>query len=125
LRKVIATPKSPKTIGPYSQAIKANGFVFVSGQLPIDPASGLMPEGGVREQARIVLENVKVILEAAGSSLAKTVKTTLYLQSMNDFDAVNGIYSLVFPSAPPVRSTVEVARLPKSARLEIEVIALV
>jgi 2-iminobutanoate/2-iminopropanoate deaminase len=102
-----------------------NGFVFVSGQLPIDPASGLMPEGGIREQARIVLENVKVILEAAGSSLAKTVKTTLYLQSMDDFDAVNGIYSLVFPSAPPARSTVEVARLPKNARLEIDVIALV
>jgi 2-iminobutanoate/2-iminopropanoate deaminase len=124
LKDVIATTKSAKAIGPYSQAIKANGFVFVSGQLAIDPVSGLLIEGDAALQVELVLENLKAILEAAGSLLAKTVKTTVYLKDMNDFARVNEIYGRVFSSAPPARSTVEVARLPKDARVEIDLIAL-
>lgn len=124
MKDVISTSRSPKAIGPYSQAIKANGFVFVSGQLQIDPVSGLLTEGNAALQAEVVLENLKGILEAAGSSLAKTVKTTIYLKDMNDFVAVNEIYGRAFSAAPPARATVEVARLPKDARIEIDLIAL-
>jgi 2-iminobutanoate/2-iminopropanoate deaminase len=112
LKDVISTPKSPKAIGPNSQAIKANGLVFVSGQLPIDPASGQLFTGDPAMQAEMVLEKLKAILEAAGSSLAKTVKATSYLKDMNDFAKVNEVYGRFFPSAPPARATVEVAGLP-------------
>jgi 2-iminobutanoate/2-iminopropanoate deaminase len=124
LKDVISTPKSPKAIGPYSQAIKANGFVFVSGQLPVDPGSGQIVEGDAAVQTGMVLENLKGILEAAGSSLAKTVKATIYLKGMNDFATVNEIYGKFFSSAPPARATVEAARLPKNALVEIDLIAL-
>jgi 2-iminobutanoate/2-iminopropanoate deaminase len=124
LKDVISTPKSPEAIGPYSQAIKANGFVFVSGQLPIDPGSGQIVEGNAAVQTGMVLENLKGILEAAGSSLAKTVKATIYLKDIKDFSRVNEIYGKFFSSAPPARATVEVARLPKDALVEIDLIAL-
>lgn len=124
MKDVIATPKSPKTIGPYSQAIKGNGFVFVSGQLPIDPDSGQLFKGDLAVQTEMVLENLKAILEAAGSSLAKTVKVTIYLKDMNDFAKVNEVYGRFFPFAPPARATVEVSRLPKDASVEIDLIAL-
>jgi 2-iminobutanoate/2-iminopropanoate deaminase len=124
LKDVISTPKSPKAIGPYSQAIKANGFLFVSGQLPIDPASGQIAGGDATAQTKVILENLKAIVEAAGSSLAKGVKATIYLKDMNDFAKVNEVYAGVFSSAPPARSTVEVARLPKDALVEIDLIAL-
>jgi 2-iminobutanoate/2-iminopropanoate deaminase len=124
LKDVISTPKSPEAIGPYSQAIKANGFVFVSGQLPIDPGSGQIVEGDAAVQTGMVLENLKGILEAAGSSLAKTVKATIYLKDIKDFSRVNEIYGKIFSSAPPARATVEVARLPKDALVEIDLIAL-
>jgi 2-iminobutanoate/2-iminopropanoate deaminase len=125
LKDVITTAKAPRAIGPYSQAIKANGFVFVSGPLPIDPASGLIVEASAAEHTRVILEHLKAILEAAGSSLGKRVKTTIYLEDLNDFAAVNEVYRLSFPSGPPARATVEVARLPKEARVEIDLIALV
>jgi 2-iminobutanoate/2-iminopropanoate deaminase len=124
LKDVVSTPKSPKAIGPYSQAIKCNGFVFISGQLPIDATSGFLIEGDAALQAEVVLENLKAILEAAGSSLAKTVKTTVYLKDIQDFAAVNEIHGRAFSSAPPARSTVELARLPKDARIEIDLIAV-
>jgi 2-iminobutanoate/2-iminopropanoate deaminase len=124
LKDVISTPKSPEAIGPYSQAIKANGFVFVSGQLPIDPGSGQIVEGDAAVQTGMVLENLKGILEAAGSSLANTVKATIYLKDIKDFSRVNEIYGKFFSSAPPARATVEVARLPKDALVEIDLIAL-
>lgn len=124
MKDVIATPKSPKAIGPYSQAIKGNGFVFVSGQLPIDSDSGQLFKGDLAVQTEMVLENLKAILEAAGSSLAKTVKVTIYLKDMNDFAKVNEVYGRFFPSAPPARATVEVSRLPKDASVEIDLIAL-
>lgn len=124
MKDIISTPRSPKAIGPYSQAIKANGFIFVSGQLPIDPASGQLALGDAAVQAKVVLENVKAIVEAAGSSLTKAVKATIYLKDLNDFAKVNEIYGEYFPAAPPARSTVEVARLPKEVSREIDLIAL-
>jgi 2-iminobutanoate/2-iminopropanoate deaminase len=124
LKDIISTPRSPKAIGPYSQAIKANGFIFVSGQLPIDFSSGQLAQGDVAVQAKVVLENVKAIVEAAGSSLSKAVKATIYLKDLNDFAKVNEIYGGYFPAAPPARSTVEVARLPKEASIEIDLIVL-
>ncbi len=124
LKDVISTPRSPKAIGPYSQTIKGNGFVFVSGQLPIDPVSGQLLDGDVAAQAELVIENFKAILEAAGSSLAKTVKTTIYVVDMNDFLRVNEAYAKFFALTPPARATVQVARLPKDASVEIDLIAL-
>jgi 2-iminobutanoate/2-iminopropanoate deaminase len=124
VKEVISTQHGPKAIGPYSQAVKANGFVFVSGQVAFDPATGQLVEGDVARQTERVLENLKAILEAAGSSLHKAVKTTVFLKDMNDFSAMNEVYARSFPSAPPARSTVEVARLPRDVRVEIDVIAL-
>jgi 2-iminobutanoate/2-iminopropanoate deaminase len=124
LKDVISTPKSRKAIGPYSQANKANGFVFVSGQLPINPASGQLSNEDPARQAEMVLENLKAILEAAGSSLAKTVKAIIYLKDMNGAAKVNGVYGRFFPSAPPARLTVEVSRLAKYASVQIDLIAL-
>ena len=124
MKEVISTQHGPKAIGPYSQAVKANGFVFVSGQIALDPATGQLVEGDVARQTERVLENLKAILEAAGSSLQKAVKTTVFLKDMNDFSAMNEVYARSFPSAPPARSTVEVARLPRDVRVEIDVMAL-
>lgn len=124
MREVIATMQAPAAIGPYSQAIKANGFVFASGQIPIDPATGNVIAGNVAEQTERVLKNVSEILKASGSKLEKVVKTTVFLKNMTDFATMNEVYSKFFTGAPPARSTVEVARLPKDVLVEIEVVAL-
>lgn len=120
----IVTSAAPAAIGPYSQAIEVNGFVYASGQLPIDPATGAFPEGGVQEQTRQSLLNVKAILEEAGLTLANVVKTTVYLADMGDFAAMNEIYSQFFSQPFPARSAVAVKALPKGALVEVEVIAV-
>jgi len=124
MKQVITTDRGPKAIGPYSQAIKANGFIFISGQIAFDPATGAIVDGDIRAQTERVLENLKGIVEAAGSSLEKVVKTSVFLKDMNDFAAMNETYGRYFPSNPPARATVEVARLPRDVRVEIELIAL-
>lgn len=121
--KPIVTSAAPAAIGPYSQAIEVNGFVYASGQLPIDPATGAFPEGGVQEQTRQSLLNVKAILEEAGLTLANVVKTTVYLADMGDFAAMNEIYSQFFSQPFPARSAVAVKALPKGALVEVEIIA--
>ncbi len=121
--KPIVTSAAPAAIGPYSQAIEVNGFVYASGQLPIDPATGAFPEGGVQDQTRQSLLNVKAILEEAGLTLANVVKTTVYLADMGDFAAMNEIYSQFFSQPFPARSAVAVKALPKGALVEVEVIA--
>jgi 2-iminobutanoate/2-iminopropanoate deaminase len=123
MKEVVSTGRGPKPIGPYSRAIKANGFVFVSGQIALDPQSGELVSGDIRQQTQQVLENVKAILEAAGVSFHHVVKSTVFLKNMNDFAAMNEVYARYFASAPPARSAVEVARLPKDALVEIEIIA--
>src|ERR1700759_4895466 len=120
----IQTDNAPRAIGPYSQAIKANGFVFASGQIALDPATMEIIEGGVREQTERVLQNLTAVLEASGSSLSKVVKTTVFLADMNEFAAMNEVYGSFFNEVPPARSTVEVKRLPRDVRVEIDVIAL-
>jgi 2-iminobutanoate/2-iminopropanoate deaminase len=124
MREIVSTEHGPKAIGPYSQAVKANGFVFISGQVALHPATGQLVEGGIAQQTERVLENLRGIVEASGSSMHKAVKVTVFLKDMNDFAAMNEIYARYFPSAPPARSTVEVARLPKDVRIEIDLIAL-
>jgi 2-iminobutanoate/2-iminopropanoate deaminase len=124
MREVISTRNAPQAIGPYSQAIKANGFVFVSGQVPIDPATQQIITGDVGAQTDRILRNLTQILEAAGSSLAKVVRSGVFLKNMNDFAAMNEAYGKYFTSSPPARTTVEVARLPKDVLVEIDVIAL-
>jgi len=124
MREVIATKDAPQAIGPYSQAIKANGFVFVSGQVAIDPATQQVIEGDVAAQTDRVLRNLSEILEAAASGLGKVVRSTVFLKNMSDFAAMNAVYGKYFSTAPPARSTVEVARLPKDVLVEIDVIAL-
>ena len=123
MKKIITTSEAPKAIGPYSQAVEANGFVFVSGQIPLDPKTGAPVAGDIREQTKRVMENGKAILAAAGCGMDRVVKATIYLRDMNDFTAVNEIYGSYFPSEPPARATVAVARLPKDAALEIDLIA--
>ncbi len=123
-REVIATNAGPQAIGPYSQAIKANGFVFLSGQIALDPATQQIIDGDVSAQTERVLQNLSGILQAAGSSLVQVVKTTVFLKNMSDFAAMNEVYGRHFTQAPPARSTVEVARLPKDVLVEIDVIAL-
>ena len=120
----IQTDRAPQAIGPYSQAVRAGGFVFASGQIPLDPASMQIVEGDVRLQAARVLENLRAVLEAAGSSLERVVKTTVFLADMNDFAAMNEVYATFFGATRPARSTVEVARLPRDARIEIDVVAV-
>ena len=120
---IIATKNAPGAIGPYSQGIKANGFVFASGQIGLDPVTDEFVKGGIVEQSRQVLLNVKNVLEAAGSSLDKVVKTTVFLKDINDFAAMNAVYSEFFKTDCPARSAVQVAALPKGALVEIEVIA--
>jgi len=124
-RTAVATDQAPGAIGPYSQAIRAGGFIFASGSLGIDPASGDLVEGGVESQTRQALANLASILEAAGSGLTQVVKTTVFLQSIQDFARMNAVYAEFFPEAPPARSAVEVAALPRGAAVEIEAIALV
>ncbi|PYX24213.1 MAG: reactive intermediate/imine deaminase [Acidobacteria bacterium] len=124
MRDVIATKEGPQAIGPYSQAIRANGFIFVSGQVAIDPANQQFIAGDVAAQTDRAMRNLAGILKAAGSSLEKVVRATVFLKNMNDFAAMNEVYGKYFSSAPPARSTVEVARLPKDALVEIDVIAL-
>ena len=124
MREVVSTKDAPQAIGPYSQAIKANGFVFVSGQVAIDPATQQVIAGDVAAQTNRVMRNLSEILEAAGSGLAEVVRSTVFLKNMGDFAAMNEVYGKYFSSAPPARSTVEVARLPKDVLVEIDVIAL-
>ncbi len=124
MREIISTKDAPEAIGPYSQAIKANGFVFVSGQIAIDPATQQVIAGDVAAQTDRVLRNLSEILEAAETGLGKVVRSTVFLKNMSDFAAMNEVYAKYFSTAPPARSTVEVARLPKDVLVEIDVIAL-
>lgn len=125
LKEPIKTSNAPAALGPYSQAIKVGDFVFTSGQVAIDPATNEFIGGGIVEQTERVLQNVAAVLEAAGSSLDQVVKTLVFLADMNDFAAMNEVYGKFFTGAPPARSTVQAARLPKDARVEIEAVALV
>ena len=122
-RTVVSTTNAPQAIGPYSQAVAAGSFVFVSGQLPIDPATGALLEGDIGAMTRQIFANLAAVLTAAGSSLERVVKVTVFLADLNDFQAMNAAYAEFFPAAPPARSTVQVARLPRDARIEIEAIA--
>jgi 2-iminobutanoate/2-iminopropanoate deaminase len=124
MRDVVATKDAPQAIGPYSQAIKANGFVFTSGQIAFDPATNQIIQGDVAAQTERVLKNLEAILNAAGSGLERVVRTTVFLKNMGDFAAMNEVYARFWKSAPPARSTVEVARLPRDVAVEIDVIAL-
>jgi len=121
--KAISTNNAPAAIGPYSQAIEVNGFVYASGQLPIDPATGVFPEGGIKEQTAQSIKNAQMILEAAGTDLKHVVKTTVYLANMSDFAAMNEVYSQFFSEPFPARSAVAVKDLPKGALVEVEVLA--
>lgn len=123
-RDVVSTPNAPKAIGPYSQAIKANGFVFISGQVAFDPATGNLVSGGIEQQTEQVLKNLSAILQASGSSWEKVVKTTVFLKDMSQFGQMNEVYGKFCKGAPPARSTVEAARLPRDVAVEIDVIAL-
>jgi len=123
MKDVVLTSRGPKPIGPYSQAIKSNGLLFISGQVALDPQSGEFAGADVRQQTERVLENLKAILEAAGCSFNHVVKATVFLKDMNDFAAMNEVYARYFTAAPPARSTVQVARLPKDALVEIDLIA--
>jgi 2-iminobutanoate/2-iminopropanoate deaminase len=123
MKDVVLTEKGPKPIGPYSQAIKSAGFLFASGQVALDPRTNEFLSGDIRQQTERVLENIKAVLEAGGVNVHRVVKTTVFLKDMNDFAAMNEVYGKYFSSAPPARSTVQVARLPKDALVEIEVIA--
>jgi 2-iminobutanoate/2-iminopropanoate deaminase len=122
-RQAVQTDLAPKAIGPYSQAIGTGGFLFLSGQIPLDPATMALVEGDVREQAHQVMRNLRSVLEASGSSLDAVVRTTIFLADLDDFAAVNEIYGSYFAAPPPARSTVQVARLPRDARVEIDAIA--
>jgi 2-iminobutanoate/2-iminopropanoate deaminase len=124
MKEVIATDSGPKAIGPYSQAVRANGFVFVSGQIALDPSTQKLVPGEIMVQTERVLENLKAILSAAGSSLEKVVRTTVFLSDMNEFTAMNEVYARYFREQFPARSTVQAARLPRDVRVEIDVIAL-
>jgi len=124
-RDTIATAAAPAAIGPYVQAVRAGGFLFLSGQIPLDPSTGaLIPDADITVQTERVLNNLKVVLEAAGLSLAAAVKATVYLADLNDFAAMNAAYGKYFSQNPPARSTVEVSRLPRGARVEIDLVAL-
>jgi len=124
MKQTIKTPKAPAAIGPYSQAVKANGMLFLSGQIALDPVSGQVVAGDVRAQTERVLENLKAVLEAGGSSLSQVLKTTVFLAEMGDFAAMNEVYGRYFAQEPPARSTVQAAGLPRGVRVEIDAIAL-
>ncbi len=123
MKKVIQTEKAPKAIGPYSQAIEAGNLIFLSGQIPINPATGEMVSGDIRQQTRRVLENLKHVLESRGLSMKQVVKTTIFFKDLGNFGPVNEVYAAFFPEDPPARSTVQVAGLPRDADIEIEAIA--
>ena len=125
MKDTIQTERAPQAIGPYSQAIRAGGFLFASGQIPIDPQTGQFVAGGIREQTEQVLKNLSAVLQAAGSSLDRVVKTTVFLADMDEFTSMNEVYGKFFSESPPARATVEAARLPRDARVEIEAIAVV
>ena len=122
-RRTITSGKAPKALGPYAQGVTAGGLLFMSGQVPLDPQTGLLVRGTVEDEVARVLENLKAILEEAGSSLEQVVRTTVYLTDLADFEAMNGVYARYFGTARPARSTVQVAALPKGARVEIDAIA--
>ena len=124
MKQIIQTDQAPQAIGPYSQAVKTNGLVFCSGQIPIDPATGQFVDGGIAEQTEQVLKNVSAVLQAAGSSLDQVIKTTVFLADMGEFAAMNEVYGRYFGEKPPARATVAAAGLPRHARVEIEAIAL-
>jgi len=124
MKEIVSTENAPGAIGPYSQAIKANGMIFCSGQIPIDPATGEFVEGGVAEQTEQVFKNLIAVLEAGGSGIEGVVKTTVFLADMNDFAAMNEVYGRYFETNKPARATVQAARLPRDARVEIECIAV-
>lgn len=124
MKQTIATKNAPAAIGPYSQAVKANGFLFLSGQVALDPASGQVVPGDIRAQTERVMKNLEAVLAAAGSSLDAVVKTTVYLIDLGDFAAMNEVYARFFPLAPPARATVEVRRLPRDAMVEIDLMAV-
>lgn len=123
MKKVISTPNAPKAIGPYNQAIEINGFLYISGQVPIDPATGMVIEGGIKEQTDRIMKNIGGILEAAGYSYADVVKTTCLLSDMVNFGAMNEVYGQYFPENAPARATYGVVKLPLGALVEIEVVA--
>ena len=123
-KEIIATKNAPAAIGPYSQAIRANGFIFLSGQIPLDPASGEVVEGGIEAQTMRVMKNLEAVLNAAGSGMNSVVKTTIFLKNLADFAIVNEVYGGYFKEEPPARATVEVSNLPKGVLVEIEAIAL-
>ena len=125
MKKIISTERAPKAIGPYSQAVISNGFAFLSGQIPLDPATNQLIEGGIAAQTERVLENLKSVLEAAGSSLDRVVKTTVFLKDMGEFAIMNEVYGRYFSSNAPARATVEAARLPRDVAVEIDCIAAV
>jgi len=125
VKEIISTDKGPKAIGPYSQAVKAGGFIFTAGQVAFDPATNQIIEGDVARQTTRVLENLKAIVEAAGSSFDRAVKATVYLKDMNDFAAMNEVYARFFTTNPPARSTIEAARLPRDVRVEIDLIVAI
>ena len=125
VREAVSTPTAPAAIGPYSQAISAGGFLFVSGQIPIDPATGALVDGDIAAQTRRVFKNLEEILKAGGLSFDSVVRTTVYLADMNDFPVVNDVYATYFSSPAPARATVQAARLPRDARIEIDLIAKV
>jgi 2-iminobutanoate/2-iminopropanoate deaminase len=122
-REIIATDRAPAAVGPYSQGVRVDGLVFTAGQIPLDPATGQLVEGGIEAQTRQSLANLQAILDAAGSSLADVVKVTVFLIDMTEFKAMNGVYAGFFPDSPPARSAVQVGALPLGARVEIEAIA--
>jgi len=121
--QAVSTQAAPAAIGPYSQAVRAGDFLFVSGQIPLDPATGALVDGDVRAQTRRVLENLSAVVQAGGASLARVVKTTVYLVDMNDFPAMNEVYATFFGTPAPARATVQVGRLPKDVRVEIDAVA--
>lgn len=124
VKQIIATDRAPKAIGPYSQAVRAGNLVFASGQIPIDPETGEFVPGGIAEQTEQVLRNLTAVFEAAGLGLSEVIKTTVFLADMNDFTAMNEVYGRFFAEQPPARATVQAARLPRDARVEIEAIAV-
>jgi len=124
MKKIIKTTEAPQAIGPYSQAVEANGFVFVSGQIPLNPKTGILVTGDIREQARQVMDNGRAILAAAGCAMDRVIKTTIYLKNIGDFASVNEVYGSYFTSDPPARATVEVSRLPKDVAIEIDFVAV-
>lgn len=125
MKKIISTDRAPKAIGPYSQAVVVNGLAFLSGQIPLDPDTNQLIQGDVVAQTVRVLENMKIVLEACGSSLAQVVKTTVFVKDLSEFATINETYAKYFPENPPARSTVEAARLPRDVRVEIECVAIV